>query len=156
MWCWSFYYTNYRHDVYILIGACVEIIISESDIFHGIFFQDQEMKQVFSAYPQIIFVDATYKLLELRFPVYIILVEDGNGQSELAAVFLLLEETESSISVMVDAFKKHNSKWDSVRVIMADKDMTERDVFAAAFPNSELLICLYHTFRSFRREIAVD
>lgn len=40
--------------------------------------------------------------------------------------------------------------------IMADKDMTEREVFAAAFPNSELLICLYHTFRSFRREIAVD
>ena len=41
-------------------------------------------------------------------------------------------------------------------VIVADKDMTEREVFAAAFPNSELLICLYHTFRSFRWEIAVD
>ena len=39
---------------------------------------------------------------------------------------------------------------------MADKDMTEREVFAAAFPNAELLICLYHTFRSFRREISVD
>ena len=57
---------------------------------------------------------------------------------------------------MVDAFKKHNSKWESVRVIMADKDMTEREVFAAAFPNSELFICLYHTFCSFQREITVD
>ena len=41
-------------------------------------------------------------------------------------------------------------------VIVADKNMTEREVFAAAFPNSELLICLYHTFCSFQWEIAVD
>lgn len=88
--------------------------------------------------------------------MYVLLVEDGNGQSELASVFLLLEETELSISAMVNAFKKHNSKWESVRVIMADKDMTEREVFAAAFPNADLLICLYHTFRSFRREIVTD
>ena len=114
------------------------------------------MRHVFCSYPEILFIDATYKLLELRFPVYVLLVEDGNGQSELAAVFLLLEETEMSISAMVNAFKKHNSKWESVRVIMADKDMTEQEVFAAAFPNSKLLICLYHTFHSFRREIAVD
>ena len=98
----------------IIICACVEIITSESDVFHGIFFQDQEMRHVFCTYPEILFIDATYKLLELRFPVYVLLVEDGNGQSELAAVFLLLEETEISISAMVNAFKKRNSKWESV------------------------------------------
>ena len=31
------------------------------------------------------------------------LIEDGNGQSEIAAVFLLLEENEASISSMVSA-----------------------------------------------------
>ena len=39
---------------------------------------------------------------------------------------------------------------------MADKDLTEREAFAAAFPNSELLIRLYHTFCTFQREITVD
>ena len=39
---------------------------------------------------------------------------------------------------------------------MADKDMTERDVLAAEFPSAELLICLFHMFRSFRREVVVD
>ena len=39
---------------------------------------------------------------------------------------------------------------------MADKDMTERDALAAEFPSAHLLICLFHTFRSFRREIVVD
>ena len=57
---------------------------------------------------------------------------------------------------MVSAFKKHNSRWESVRVLMADKNMTERDVLAASFPQAQLLICLYHTFRSFRREVTMD
>ena len=114
------------------------------------------MRDIFSAYPELVRVDATYKLLELRFPVYVMLVEDGNGQSEIAAMFMLLEENEVSIACMVDFFKKHNSRWESVRVIMADKDMTEQEVFASAFPQAKLLICLYHTFRSFRREIVTE
>ena len=139
----------------IFLGATIELLIKEGDQFQGIFIQDREMQQVFSAYPEILFIDATYKLLELRFPVYVVLVEDGNGQSEIAALFLLMEETEESISCMVEAFKKHNSDWKSVRVIMSDMDMSERSVFAAAFPEAHLLICLFHTFRTFRREVVV-
>ena len=134
----------------------MELLVNESNVLLGIYFQDEQMKQVFAAYPELLCIDATYKLLELRFPVYIMLVEDGNGQSEIAAVFLLMEETEQSIKSMVGIFKKHNPRWEATRVLMADKDMTERDVMAAEFPSAELLICLFHTFRSFRREIVVD
>ena len=101
-------------------------------------------------------VDSTYKLLELRFPVYIFLVEDGNGQSEIAAVFLLLEETEVSIKAMIGVFKQHNPEWPSTRVLMADKDLTEREALASEFPSAKLLICLFHTFRTFRREVVMD
>ena len=114
------------------------------------------MEQVFSAYPEILFIDATYKLLEIRFPVYLLLVEDGNGQSEVVAVFLLLEENRSSISSMLTFFKKYNPQWESVRVVMSDKDMTERDVISNELPQAKLLICLFHTFRSFRREVTVN
>lgn len=142
--------------IFSFTDASVELLVSNDNVLQGIFFQDKEMQDIFSAYPELVCIDATYKLLELRFPVYVMLVEDGNGQSEIAAIFLLMEETESSISCMVNVFKKHNSNWESVRVLMADKDMTERTVFAAGFPQAELLICLYHTFRTFRREIVTD
>ena len=142
--------------MFVHVGASVEVLVDQSDMLQGIFFQDQEMKDIFSAYPELVCVDATYKLLELRFPVYVMLIEDGNGQSEIVAIFLLLEENERSISAMVNSFKSHNNRWESVRVLMADKDMTEREVFASAFPQAKLLICLYHTFRSFRREIATE
>ena len=133
----------------------MEVLVNESNLLVGIYFQDVEMKQIFSAYPELICIDATYKLLELRFPVYIMLVEDGNGQSEIVAVFLLIEET-ATIKSMVGIFKNHNPQWEATRVLMADKDMTERDVLAAEFPSAELLICPFHTFRSFRREVVMD
>ena len=139
-----------------IAGACVDVIVKDENIFQGIFFQDEDMKQVFASYPELVCIDATYKLLELRCPLYIMLVEDGNGQSEVAAAFLLMEETEASLSTMMDTFKEKNPCWDSIRVLMADKDMTERDILCGKFPNAELLICLFHTFRSLKREITTE
>ena len=134
-------------------GATVEVLVNEKEELLGIYFQDEEMKQIFRAYPELVCIDATYKLLELRFPLYILLIEDGNGQSELIAGFLLLEETEVSFTKMMSIFKKHNPSWESTRVLMSDKDLTEREVLATLFPSADLLIC---SFRSFRREVVVE
>lgn len=49
-------------------------------------------KDAFQAYPEIVFIDATYKLLELGLPTYLTLCEDSNGQSEITAVCLLVSE----------------------------------------------------------------
>ena len=46
--------------------------------------------------------------MKLGLPVYIMLSEDSNGQSEVIAVCLLVQEDANSIAWMVDAFKKHN------------------------------------------------
>ena len=67
-----------------------------------------------------------------------------------------MEETEQSIKSMVGIFKKYNPQWKATHVLMTDKDMTEHDVLAAEFPSAELIICLFHTFRSFHREVVVD
>ena len=57
---------------------------------------------------------------------------------------------------MLEFFKERNAAWEAICVIMTDKDLTERDVLARSFPQAQLLICLFHTFRSFRREISVE
>ena len=54
-----------------LIGAIVEVFVNGKNVLQGFFFQDKQMKQVFSAYPELLCIDATYKLLELRFPLYV-------------------------------------------------------------------------------------
>ena len=111
------------------------------------------MKEAFQAYPELVCIDATYKLLELGLPTYLMLCEDSNGQSEIVTVCLLVTEDKDSMTWMVATFKNHNDEWKRIRVLMADKDIGERDVLKQSLPNASLLICLFHTLRSFRREI---
>ena len=114
------------------------------------------MKEAFQAYPELVCLDATYKLLQLGVPTYLMLCEDSNGQSEVVATCLLVTEDADSMTWMFDAFKKHNAEWERVRVVMADKDMRERDVIKQSLPNAAVLICLFHTLRSFRREVTCE
>ena len=82
-------YHGFNFDfLYFYIGECVEILVTE-DTFSGTYFQDKEMNEIFVSYPEVLCIDATYKLLELRFPVYLMLIEDGNGQSEISCTSCL-------------------------------------------------------------------
>lgn len=138
------------------LGSCVEVVVGDDDSFQGVFYQDMYMKTVFEKYPEIILVDATYKLLELRLPVYVMMGIDGDGQSEIIALFILGEETKVVVKKIVEIFKKHNPNWVRTTAIMSDKDFNEREAFSGSFPQARLLICLYHTFRTFRREVTCE
>lgn len=105
---------------------------------------------------QVVFADATYKLLDLRLPVYVLMTEDGNGQSEIAAIGLLVNEEELTLRWFFEIFKKNNPISIKTRVYVTDKDMKERNVIREVFPNSSLTICLFHTLRTFNREITCE
>ena len=87
--------------------------------------------------------------------MYILMVVDSNGESEVVAFWLFVAEDKPTISHLVDVFKKHNDTT-GTKCIMADKDMVERDVLSEKIPNANLLICLFHTLRTFRREITTE
>ena len=67
------------------------------------------------------------------------LAVDGNGLTEIVALFLLADESKEVIESAVEAFKKYNSSWTQTKVIMSDKDFTERDAFAGCFPDAKLM-----------------
>ena len=122
----------------------------------GLFYQDERMRQVFAEYPEFLCVDATYKVNDLRMPLYLIIVENGNGQSEIVGVWVVANESEETIQAMVDIFKEQNPKWTDVKTVMTDKDFVEREVFSNSFPDAKLRICLFHVLRTFRREITAE
>ena len=137
-------------------GAIVELLIDSENNFKGLFYQDSYMRNIYSKFPELLLVDATYKLLDLRLPVYLLLCVDGDGLSEIAGMFILAEETKDVIEAAVQLFQKFNPNWGETQVIMSDKDFTERDAFAKCFPSASLNICLFHTLRSFRREVTCE
>lgn len=56
----------------------------------GIFYQDRYMQNLFAKFPEMILVDATYKLLDLRMPMYLLMCIGGDGLSENVAMFTLI------------------------------------------------------------------
>lgn len=113
------------------------------------------MQNIYAHFPEILLVDATYKLLDLRMPVCLLMCIDGDGLSEIVAMFVVAEESKDVIRATAELFTKYNPSWDQTKV-MSDKDFTERDAFKACFPAASLNICLYHTLRSFRQEITCE
>lgn len=81
-------------------GAIVEYITDDNN-FKAIFFQDETMKLSFKNFPEVILVDATYKTNNMRMLWYFILSVDGNGQSEIVALFLLTQEEEIMLSSVI-------------------------------------------------------
>lgn len=136
--------------------STVEVLKNEDETLLGIFYQDQEMRNTYKAYPEIFFLDAIYKVNDRRMPLYVMLVENGNGESEIVALFLITTETAVVLRKIASIFKSYNPSWPETQIILTDKDMTEREAFQSEFPQAKLLICLFHALRSFRREVTVD
>ena len=65
------------------------------------------MNEMFEKFPEILLADATYKFIDLRIPVYLLLVVDGDGLSEIVVLFILTDETKIVIE-SIHAFKKYN------------------------------------------------
>ena len=91
------------------------------------------MKVTYGGYPEVIMVDATYKLNELQMPLYLILIVDGNAQNEIVGLYLTSLETKEAISEMERWFKIHNSPWKCTRVNLTDRDFLKKQNYYFAF-----------------------
>ena len=83
----------------------------------AIYFQTSEMRSVFASYPELLLIDATYKLNDLNMPLYVLMSVDGNGESEIVCLWLTQFEDKETITELVQEFKKHNSSWSLTQCI---------------------------------------
>ena len=67
------------------------------------------MQKVYEKFPEILLVDTTYNLLELRITIYLLIVIDGDGESEIVAIFILTDESKPTVTKVVQVFQKHHS-----------------------------------------------
>ena len=51
--------------LYLVETAVSEIVFDDISNFNGIFYQDQDLKKIFEAFPEMLFVDAVCKYNEL-------------------------------------------------------------------------------------------
>ncbi len=59
--------------------------VDNSKNVHLFFYQNDHMKSLYKQYGQVLFVDGTYKLNENNYPVYLFVVQDRHGKSQVVA-----------------------------------------------------------------------
>ena len=67
--------------LYIVETAVSEIVFDDDSNFNGIFYQDQNMKKIFEAFPEMLFVDSVCKCNKYMMSLYLILVADEIWES---------------------------------------------------------------------------
>ena len=95
--------------------STVDVMVDNENNFKALLYQDVYMKNMFDKYPEMKLVDATYKLLDLRLLVYLILVIDRDGFSEIVGLFLVEQESKEVISSVVNEFKERNEAWSKIK-----------------------------------------
>ena len=83
-------------------GSVVEVFHNAEGTFTGIFFQDVQMRQMYDSFPEVIMADATYKLTDLRMPLFLMIGIDGNGHSQVIAVYMTCNETTTALTHMLE------------------------------------------------------
>ena len=145
-------------DIWVLyfIDPDLEIITDSDGAVTSIFFQDGHMKKFFSLYPELLMLDATYKLTNVRMPLYVMLCVGPNGESEIVAVFLTVREDAPTLCEALDRFKSRNPHWNNICTVMTDKDLAEREAVKQKFPQVALMLCLFHVLRAMSREVTTS
>ena len=85
-------------SVSIYLGAFVEVSHDDNNVLSCIYFRTKSWLNTFEKFPELILIDATYKLNNLNMPLYVIMVVDGNGESEVVTLWLVANEDKVTIS----------------------------------------------------------
>lgn len=100
-------------------GAKVKVAVDENNDLLGIYYQDERMAKLYQMYPELVIFDATYKLNDRRMPLFLMLIVDGAGESEVICFWIIKSENKQSVEAMFDAFKEFNENWEETKVVIS-------------------------------------
>lgn len=132
-------------------GGTMDMPVDSDDVPIGLFYQDSEMKKAYENFPEIVFVNAIHKTNDKRMPLYVVLIEDSNGESEIVALLLCAGEDEATLQALFSRFNVNNESTTNTKVIVTDKDFVERKTLKTVFPCAVSTICLFHVLHTFKR-----
>jgi len=134
-------------------NAVVRIVASETDgTVQSVFYQTAFMRRMFESYPETLIFDATYKVNNRNMPLFLPLVIDSAGYSQVAAVILTIDEKSETLRSALSQLSDLSDKVNDVQCLVVDKDLSAIDVLQAQFSGAVVNLCQFHCLRSFRRE----
>lgn len=92
-----------------------------------IHYQNNEMKQLYAKYGEILIIDATYKINTNNYSLYLFIIIDNNGNSQICSLALAAFEREKVFNSLLEHFTKVNAI-NKTQVILSDFNAVESKV----------------------------
>lgn len=134
-------------------GATGGVVVDDEYSLVILYYESSHMSKLFSKFPEILLIDGTYNINKVGMPLTCLMVEDGFGHGRVVFYAVTAREDTAHLQTIVQSFKEQNSQWESVRVIIIDKDFTEHKVLKEEFPNAVILYCQWHVIKAMYKGI---
>ncbi|KAH6939389.1 hypothetical protein HPB50_017749 [Hyalomma asiaticum] len=126
-------------------------ITDENEELQILFIQTPHMQQAYKSFPEVVLLDATYRTNKLKMPLFVFVVQDGCGESQVIAYAFVASEQCHHVTEMLNLFVKENPCSDNTGVIVVDKDFSEISAIRSAFPSApSIQLCQFHVIKAFR------
>jgi hypothetical protein len=77
------------------------IVLNEQNQVMGIFLQDEDMKEMFKRFPEVLLVDTTHNTNTHDMPLHVVMCVDGEGHSHPVTSFFVQQEDEATLRKML-------------------------------------------------------
>ena len=122
-------------------------VFSQNGIVTTIFFQTSHMKKLFSSYSDVLYIDSTYCLNQLGYPVVVFMVVDGDNVGHCVGYAIVRDERMVTLAVLFHEFVKNNVGV-NVKTVVVDKDASEIGALRLSMPDCQLVLCRFHVAKS--------
>jgi glutaredoxin-related protein len=124
------------------------------DIVKAIFWESNDMKEIFRNNASVVFMDGTYGLSNCGFTTITFSILDNHKKTNLIAWGLVSNERQETMQEALKLFKEANAEIiDQVAYVVVDKDFTELAALAREMPDAEFIICRFHAIQAVTRKL---
>ena len=122
--------------------------LAEDGMLQCLWFQLSDMKSTFRLFPEVLFMDATYKITSNNMVLLTLMVMDGNGHGQPVAYSFMSNETKVSFTFALDQLIHHSGlAADSIKTVILDKDSSEIAAVEESLPSADIIICRFHVLK---------
>jgi len=104
-----------------------------------------------NSFPEVIMIDGTYKVNQLRMPLYTLAIVDSEGHGQPVAHALLASEDQQHIELFLRDVQQWSNAME-VATFICDKDFAEINAISTVLPQAKIFLCHFHIIKSFTDE----
>lgn len=117
-----------------------------------LYYQNDNMKAMYAKYSEIVFVDGTFPINDHKYPLYLAVVKDCNGNSQIVAWALVAYERLQLLDKFFEEFFANQANV-KTKTVVIDKDLTEWHAISVHCPEACIFLCKFHCQQIFKRSI---